>query len=207
MTQTTHMESAALRRHGVHPALEWWQRLRDPHRGDPGTLARLRRSRSTLEAMQVPDALELARRLRAIPRDGQVPGWKVRAALDLARVLAHVREHDPVNHPMRAAGWKHFAGTRRESDAGDDRPVLSEARFRRLLLTGDGEEKVTAFTRLIALLGGTVKVDDLANAFWDWNNPWRGERIREHWAFLYYAAGTAAPPLPADTDTPTEDDT
>jgi CRISPR type I-E-associated protein CasB/Cse2 len=205
VTETNSAEPAAPPRESPHPALEWWRRLSDPRRGDPGTLARLRRSRSTLEAMQVPDALELARRLGAMPRDGQAPDWKVRAALDLARVLAHVREHDPAQHPMRAAGWKHFAGRQRESDAGKDRPVLSEARFRRLLLTGGGEEKVSAFTRLIALLGGTVKVDDLARDFMRWNDPEHGDRVRERWAFLYYAAGTAAPPLPAETDTPTED--
>ncbi len=191
----------------VHPALDWWRQLRDPKHGDPGSLARLRRSRSPLDAMQVPDALVLARRLGAIPHGGTAPDWKVHAALDLARVLAHVRDHDADQHPMRAAGWKHFVGARRESDAGDDRPVLSEARFRRLLLTGGGEEKVAAFTRLIALLGGTVKVDDLARDFVRWNHPELGDRVRERWAFLYYAASTAAPPLPADTDTSTVDDT
>jgi CRISPR type I-E-associated protein CasB/Cse2 len=186
-------------------ALDWWLRLSNRHHGDPGTVARLRRSRSSLEAMQVPGALELARRVGAIPREGQAPDWKVRAALDLARVLARVREHEPNEHPMRAAGWKHFPGARRESDAGEDRPALSEARFRRLLLTGDGEEKVTAFARLIALLGGRVKVDDLARDFMSWNDPGRGDRVRERWAFVYYAAGAAAPQLPADSDTPTED--
>lgn len=187
-------------------AHEWWQRLNDPRHGDTGTLARLRRSRSTLEAMQVPDALELARRLGAIRRDGEMPDWKLRAVLDLARVLAHVRQHDPARHPMRAAGWKRFAGSRREGDAGDDRPLLSEARFRRLLLTGEGEEKVSAFIRLIALLDGEAKVDDLARDFLLWNHPEHGDRIRENWAFIYYAAGTAAPALPEDPDTPTEDD-
>jgi CRISPR type I-E-associated protein CasB/Cse2 len=204
VTETTPAEPAAPPREAAHPALEWWQRLADPHHGDPGTLARLRRSRSTLEAMQVPDALELTRRLGALPREGRAPDWKLRGALDLARVLARVRKHEPDQHPMRAAGWKHFAGARRESDAGEDRPVLSEARFRRLLLTGDGEEKVSAFTRLIALLGGTVKVDDLARDFVRWNHPEHGEKVRERWAFLYYGASTAAPPLP--TDTRTEDD-
>ncbi len=206
MTEIISTDPAAAPAERVHPALEWWQRLSDRHRGDPGTLARLRRSRSTLEAMQVPDALELARCLRALTRDGQVPDWKLRGVLDLARVLAHVRQHDLYSHPMRSAGWKHFAGSRRESDAGEDRPVLSETRFRRLLLTGQGEEKVSAFTRLIALLGGTVKVDDLARDFVSWNEPGRGERVRERWAFLYYGAGAAAPPLPNQSDTQTEDD-
>jgi CRISPR system Cascade subunit CasB len=206
VTETIPAEAAASSTDRGWRALQWWQRLNDPHHGDRGILARLRRSRSSLEAMQVSDSIGLAHRLGAIAGEGQTPDWKVRASLDLARVLAHVREHDPANHPMRAAGWKHFAGARRESDAGEDRPKLSEARFRRLLLTGDGEEKVTAFTRLIALLGGSVKVDDLARDFMSWNHPEHGDRVRERWAFLYYAAGTAAPPLPADTDTPTEDD-
>lgn len=206
MIDTTPVEPVVARPDRGRHALDWWRRLSDPRSGDPGTLARLRRSRSTLEAMQVPDAIELARRQGAIPREGQAPDWKVRAALDLARVLAHVRQHEPTDHPMRAAGWRRFPGARRESDAGEDRPVLSEARFRRLLLTGDGEEKVSAFTRLIALLGGTIKVDDLAHDFVRWNHPELGDRVRERWAFLYYAAGSAAPPLPAETDTPTEDD-
>jgi CRISPR type I-E-associated protein CasB/Cse2 len=206
VTQTNSTESGAAPPQSTYPALAWWRRLRDPHRGDPGALARLRRSRSTLEAMQVPAALELAKRLGAMPRNVHASGWMVRAALDLARVLARVREHDPVHHPMRAAGWKQFAGSRRESDAGKDRPVLSEARFRRLLLTADGEEKVSAFTRLIALLGGNVKVDDLSRDFMRWNHPEFGDRVRERWAFLYYAAGTAAPLLPAEAETPTEDE-
>jgi CRISPR type I-E-associated protein CasB/Cse2 len=206
VTQTTSGEPADSLRENDYPALDWWRRLRDPRRGDPGTLARLRRSRSTLEAMQVSDALELAKRLGAMPRDGQAPGWKVRAALDLARVLAHVREHDPNQHPMRAAGWKRFAGSQRESDAGEDRPLLSGTRFRRLLLTGDGEEKVSAFTRLIALLGGRVRVDDLARDFMRWNHPEHGDHVRERWAFLYYAAGTAAPPLSTMTGTSTDNE-
>lgn len=205
MSVSTPIRPAALP-HAVHPALDWWQRLTDPRRGDPGTLARLRRSRSTLEVMQVPDALELVRRLDGIPREGRAPDWKLRGTLDLARVLAHVRKHDSDRHPMRAAGWKHFAGSRRESDAGEDRPVLAEARFRRLLLTGDGEEKVNAFTRLIALLGGTVKVDDLARDFICWNHPEKGDRVRERWAFLYYGAATAAPPPATETDSTIEGD-
>jgi CRISPR type I-E-associated protein CasB/Cse2 len=206
--ETTFVESSAPAREAGHIAMDWWQRLRDPRSGDPGTLARLRRSRSTLEAMQVPDAIILAARLGAISREGRAPNWRVRAALDLARVLAHVRQHDPAHHPMRAAGWKHFAGTRRESDAGEDRPRLSEARFRRLLLTGDGEEKVSAFIRLTALLDDAVKVDDLARDFMRWNHPEQGDRVRERWAFLYYAAADAAPPLSFETavDTDTEDD-
>lgn len=188
-----------------HPALQWWRQIRDPKTGDPGAVARLRRSRSILDVLQVREAIVLARRLGMVSDGMRTADWRVRAALDLSRVLAHIREHDPLQHPMRAAGWKRFAGGRKESDAGEDRPRLAEARFRRLIQTGGGEEKVAAFTRLVAQLGGTVKVDDLARDFLHWNHPEHGDRIRERWAFLYYAAAVdAAPPLPSDSafDTP-----
>lgn len=179
-------------------ALEWWRRLSDPAHGDPGPLARLRRSRSALEAMSVRAAVILAKRLGASHQAAL--DERTRDALDLARVLAHVKEHDPAQHPMRAAGWKRFAGNRKESEAGDDRPRLAEARFRRLLETGDGEEKVAAFVRLVALLGGTVNVEHLANDFLAWSHPEYGDRVRERWAFFYYAAGEAAPSEPAADD-------
>ncbi len=186
-------------------ALAWWQRLKDPAHGDPGTLARLRRARTPLEALGTPAAADLARRLGAATADA--PDSRTRDALGLARVLAHVKEHDPMQHPMRAAGWKRFAGGRKESEAGGDRPLLAEGRFRRLLQTSDGEEKVVAFTRLVEFLGGTVKVDDLARDFLRWSHPESGERVRERWAFLYYAADVATPAAPDDdttTDSPAE---
>jgi len=180
--------------------LSWWSRLAHPVTGDRASLARLRRARTPLEALGIRAAMELARRVGAAK--SHTPDWRMRAALDLARVLAHVQEHDP-RHPMQAAGWKKFAGTRRETEAGEDRPVLSEARFRRLLETGDGEEKVAAFTRLIALMSDRINVQRLADDFLDWNHPTRGDRVREQWAFNYYHAYDAAPQAPT---TSTEDD-
>ncbi len=185
-------------------ALRWWQRLSHPQAGDPGTLAQLRRSRSPVEALRVREAHTLARAVGGARREAG--DWRVHAAADLARVLAHVRAHEPRLHPMQAAGWKRFAGTRRESDAGADRPLLAEARFRRLLLTGGGEDKVDAFRRLVALLGGTVNVTALADDFLRWNDPARGDAVRERWAFLYYAAGDAAPPPPSADESPTPDE-
>lgn len=177
-------------------ALAWWRKHCHPQSGDPGTRARLRRARSSVEALRVVAAASLARQLGAVPKDSPAPDWRLRAAVDLARVLAHVQEHTAV-HPMKAAGWKSFPRDRKESEAGEDRPVLSGARFRRLLETGDGEEKVAAFTRLIALLGGTIDVARLAADFLNWNHPTYGDRVREHWTFVYLAASDAAPALPS----------
>ena len=123
-------------------------------------------------------------------------------------MLAYVREHTD-ERPMRAAGWKSFAGDRKESEAGDDRPRLAEGRFRRLLQTGAGEEQVAAFVRLVELLGATANVRALAPDFLDWSHPERGPEVRRRWAFDYYAASSAAPPdrsSAADTVPTDEDD-
>jgi CRISPR system Cascade subunit CasB len=178
-------------------ALEWWTDHCHPVEGDPATRARLRRCRSTTDALSVPAAMSLARRL-GLPRDvDQADDWRVVSGLALARVLAHVDEHDASRRAMQAAGWKSFPGDRRESDAGEDRPRLSEARFHRLLQAERGEELVTAFTRLVALLDGAVNVPVLAEDFLFW-----GDRTRHRWAFDYYAAAIAAP---ADPSTSAED--
>lgn len=178
-------------------ALEWWREIAEKRR-DRGVLARIRRSRRTVEVLQVPEAIDLARRLGA--GAGGALDADVRAKLDVARVIAHIREHEPRDHPMRVAGWKTFPGGRRESEAGDERPRLAEARFRRLMQVSHGEEKVAAFVRLIALLDGRVKVDDMASDFIRWSHPLLGDRVRERWAFLYYAAGEFAPLPPSDSD-------
>ena len=185
-------------------ASRWWERLSDPRRGDPGTLAELRRCRSSIDAARVREAITLARQLGAC--DAGAPPALTRDVLDLARVLAHVRVAAG-EHPMRAAGWKTYAGTRRESDVGAaERPRLSEARFRRLLQTGGGEERVAAFVRLVALLGDSAHVPTLAEDFLAWMHPEHGDRVREHWAFLYYHAADAAPPQRSEEPLPTDDE-
>lgn len=173
-------------------SLAWWKRLADPTDGDAASLARLRRASTALEILEVRAAVILARQLGAT--GAETPDWQRRDILDLVRVLAHVKEHDPSRRPMQAAGWQTFAGDRRESDVSEsERPKLSEARFRRLLEAGKGEEKVVAFTRLIALMDGVIKIDDLANDFLRWNRPDQGDRVRERWAFDYYHASKAIP--------------
>ena len=187
-------------------AHDWWRALADQKRGDPGTLARLRRCRTPGDAATITAAVSLARRLGTLPRDARPTDARVDAALDLARVLAHVREHAD-ERPMRAAGWKRFAGDRKESEAGEDRPRLAEGRFRRLLHTGSGEEQVAAFVRLVALLGAGVNVRALTPDFLDWSHPERGPEVRRRWAFDYYAASSAAPPDRSATDsTPAADE-
>ncbi|WP_374310244.1 type I-E CRISPR-associated protein Cse2/CasB [Methylocella sp.] len=49
-----------------------------------------------------------------------------------------------------------------------------------------------AFRRLVALLGGTANVADLAESLLDWPDETRGESRRRRWVFDYY--GQASPP-------------
>lgn len=176
-------------------ALEWWERHCHPIKGDAGIRAQLRRCRSTTDAVGIPAAIYLARSLGVL--SGSDKDHQVTAALDLARVLAHITQNISTHRPMQTAGWKSFPGERKESEAGGDRPVLSEARFRRLITADRGEEQVTAFIRLIALLDGGVNIAELSEDFIYWN-----DRVKRRWAFDYYAAAVASP---AASDTLAED--
>ena len=168
-------------------AREWWKSIGDARTGDPATRARLRRCRTTNEVLSIPAGVRLPRMIGAMPRAGDRLGARFSRALDLARVLAHVTEDSGV-HPMREVGWPVFPGSRREGDL-ERGPKLSEARFRRLLQSEPGEELVTQFTRLIALMGGRANVSALSEAFLWWDHP--DGRAKQRWAFEYFNAGAA----------------
>lgn len=173
-----------------HPALGWFNSLR---KGNPGAPARLRRCRSRADVLMEPAAFQLAQRLGLLKASYSWDDARLGAALDLARVLAFVKVNDASRRLMRAAGWKTFPGDRKESDAGSDRPLLSQVRFRRLLTTEPGEPLVAACIRLVRQLDNTVNVADLSNDFLGWSNPERQVRVRNKWAYDYYAAGVAMP--------------
>ena len=103
---TTETVSSSDRDRGTR-ALGWWRRHCDPANPnvDPAIRARLRRARSHLDVLRIEPAAVLARLLGAAPKTHAAPDWRVHAALDLARVLAHVKMHEK-EHPMRAAGWE-----------------------------------------------------------------------------------------------------
>jgi len=161
-------------------ALKWWSALTNPQHGDRAALARLRRCENGTDTLTIPQAIALGRGL------GRLGGQDFSDALGLAIVLAHVKENDP-QKLMRAAGWKSFPGEKKETSAGEDRPVLSELRFRRMLQT-TRDARIPAFIRLVRILGGKVNVVDVAESFLFW-----GAKKRQVWAFDYFAAGVSAP--------------
>lgn len=174
------------------PVVQWYTELQE----NSGARARLRRCRSTIEALGEPAAVGLARRLGVLGERSRHDDHAVGAALDVARVLAHVTEHAGQQRVMQAAGWKQFPGDKKESDSAEMRPLLSEVRFRRLLTTPPGEPLVVAFIRLIRLLKGEANVTQLSNDFRNWRHPERGPAVRQQWAFDYYHAGDSAPLAP-----------
>jgi CRISPR system Cascade subunit CasB len=150
-----------------------------------------------------PAAIQLAQRLGILSSRSSPDDSRLEAALGLARVLAHVKEHDGARRVMQAAGWKSFPNDRKESEAGNDRPIVSEVRFRRLLTTEPGEPLVQAFIRLVRQLDSQVNVTELASDFLALSDPAKRQRVRTKWAFDYFAAGVAAP---AVSEIPSDDE-
>lgn len=168
-------------------AAEWWQEmsferssggLRRAGGAKRAGLAKLRRSEGPIDALALPEAIDLYRRLRRA--DPNVDPDRVAA---LAVALANLRPELENLKPDRRVP-KVFA--RRSFDETDS-AALSEARFRRLL-QADGTELLEAFRRLIRLLDGRAEPRSLADAILHW-----GDRIRQRWIFEYYGVPIAAP--------------
>jgi CRISPR system Cascade subunit CasB len=58
---------------------------------------------------------------------------------------------------------------------------VSGLRFRRLLKVKEADGLFSALGRVVALLGGAVNLQSLANSVYFWN-----DRTRKQWAFEYY---------------------
>jgi CRISPR system Cascade subunit CasB len=176
----------------------WWDKIQpsasDGRKGNPGALARLRRG-SLFDAATESVTTDLYRSL-ALSRSlkGDQESKFVTTAL-IAAVLAHVRtdDKDDKHSVARAAG----------ALVGDQKRLLSELRFRRLLATRGHEDCLIAFRRLVALFRDKANVSDLAEILIEWNDEQRGDSRRIKMAFDYFDAGNAAPDRP---DAPAPDD-
>jgi CRISPR system Cascade subunit CasB len=148
-------------------ARDWWRELRQ----DTAAAAKLRRCATVAEAMQEPPALLLFRRL-----GGRHAQDLPRIAL-AAAVLAHVR----------ADAWAEAAGptTARligpESLEKPETALVKPLRFRRLMEASDGDERLTAFRRLVAIADGSLPVPDLAEAMLRWTDHRRRDWVLQYW--------------------------
>jgi CRISPR system Cascade subunit CasB len=162
-------------------ALHWWRDLQDTRRdgspnprGDRAALARLRRA-EPVDALTDEAVMDLYRRMFG-------PAFvaaKMKLAVRLALVLAHVRENGKLRFG-EALG-----------EGGDNAP-LKPLRFKRLLLAESEEEIIRQFRRAVDLAGDVANVLDLARLLLDWTDPDRSEKTRTRLAFNYFGARTAA---------------
>ena len=162
-------------------ARRWWLRLQPDdargRRGDPATLARLRRAGSAMQALAEPETLRLWAELG-------VDRKRLRRVATVARVLAHVRAAGPPGRPgalVRAVGPTEFGK--------GESAKLKRLRFERLLATGEEEDLARAMTRLVQLAGREAAIDpgDLAASIMAWDD----ERTRIDWAIAYHDPSSA----------------
>lgn len=145
----------------------WWRGVND----NRGERAALRRAAELAEVIFLPSYHQLFTELRKI---GYVDRLRLAA---VAGLLAHVEKDDPSSK---------FAA-RMGTASGKEKAALSGLRFRRLLRHGDVQELYPALIRVIRLLDRTANVIDLADSVLAWGDGWRGDRVRQDWAFDYYA--------------------
>jgi CRISPR type I-E-associated protein CasB/Cse2 len=178
------------RRKAEDLAAEWWQEMSFERSGGGllrtggakrAALARLRRAAGPIDALAVPETIDLYRRLRGVDR-GAAPDFPDRVAA-VAVALASLRPELENLRPDRRVP-RVFA---RKSFDDPDSAVLSEARFRRLL-QADGVELLDAFRRLVRLLDGRAEPASLADAILHWD-----DRMRQRWIFEYYGVAIATP--------------
>jgi CRISPR type I-E-associated protein CasB/Cse2 len=178
-------------------AAAWWQELSFERSGGGlrraggakrAALAKLRRAEGPIDALALPEAIDLYRRLRGA--DSNVDADRVAA---LAVALANLRPEPENLRPERRVP-RVFA---RKSFDDADSAALSEARFRRLL-QADGAELLEAFRRLVRLLDGRAEPRSLADAILHW-----GDGMRQRWIFDYYGVALAMPHPETATAAPT----
>ena len=163
----------------------WWADFKHGGpREDAGAFARLRRAEDAVDALIEPVVVDLVKRVGF--RDEN----RICTVAELAALLAHVREDDsaPVARSLRGPKF--------------DQPVMTPIRFQRLLQTEAGAERLTAFRRAVAQLGGRANVADLARAYLDLDHPKYGRRVRVRWLLEYAdeTAGAGARPEPMSND-------
>jgi CRISPR type I-E-associated protein CasB/Cse2 len=164
----------------------WWRQQIAPESGPVrATRARLRRAHGWQEAMLEPAAIALAACLHTLDHE-----QRLRMALRLSTVLAHVKEDAPGQRLMGALGH-----------AAADPPRLARQRFTRLLRSTP-DELPMALIRLVRLAGGVANVGELGGAMMRWVHEGSREHQRRRWAFDYFNASAAAPHSDSDTAEP-----
>jgi CRISPR system Cascade subunit CasB len=132
-----------------------------------------------MEAATEPAAAILYQKLGFSYAEQDLP----RAAM-LAAILAHVREdaHVPLARAIR---------TPRASEGSA--ALVSPLRLRRLMAARDPDDLLTLFRRVVAILGDTANVKDLARELIAWTDERFSDISRTQFAFAYHNAAQFAP--------------
>lgn len=142
----------------------WWREL-DNNRGERAVL---RRCRTLTEVVFSP----AYHRLRlALSRFGYVNDDGLALVAGLAARIRPNSEGCSIAEQMATP-----------KDGSKDKARVSGLRFRRLLKVKEQGELFTSMTRIIALLGGNVNLQSLAQSVYFWNDI-----TRKNWAFEYYS--------------------
>lgn len=169
-------------------AWKWWNSLQaneqTKQRGDRATLAKLRRASSIMEAAAEPATADLFKRLgferKCASRD--LP----RAAL-IAAILAHIRPNE------NKEALAHAIGTTR--GGADTTELVSPLRLKRLVAAREPDDLLIAFRRVIAILGRTANIKDVAKQLLLWTDDRHADRARTLFMFDYHSADQFAPEL------------
>lgn len=170
----------------------WWDSLQPHDRngcsvpGDRAAVARLKRASSILDAAAEPEAANLFRKLEFQRHAAERDLW--RSAL-VAAVLAHVRKDDKSQSLAVAIGAPRGAA---EATA-----LVSPLRFKRLVAAREPDELLIAFRRIVAQLGNSANVKDLARQLLLFTTEHHGDIARTRFAFAYHGAASFAPEAPA----------
>jgi len=154
--------------------------------GDRAAIAKLKRSSNVMDAAAEPVTADLFKQLGFKPEFAHrdLP----RAAV-VAAVLAHVK--DSSSEKLARA-----IGTRRSGEGST--PLVTPLRLKRLLAAREPDEVLITFRRVVAILGHTANVKDLAHQLLAWTDGEYGNITRTRFAFEYHGAGNFAPG--ADTE-------
>lgn len=146
--------------------LEWWQGLED----DRASRAVLRRASTVTAVALSPPYQRLFRRLQTVGWNADGVASRNDRLAAIVGLLARVREDRP--GPV-AKAMSH-------KTPGEDRPLVSELRFTRLLESPDVDSLYLGLRRVLPLMDHHIDVIALANDVLHW-----GDKVKKDWAYAY----------------------
>jgi len=151
---------------------EWWLKLKN----DTASRAELRRCDSVAKVVMTPAFQHLCQQLK--PYFANDDNWQDRLAA-IAGLASHLK-HDHVGSVLDSGEKRVEKLVEQMAQAAGDRPVVSELRFRRLLLR-ERNDLYAPMIRILRMLRGNANLYGLAESIFYW-----GDNIKKRWAYAYF---------------------